>query len=119
MINMNWNSLTSIEQLEELDKISSDKLVVIFKHSTRCSISAASLNRLERKWDPKETTGIEPYFLDLITYRDVSNAIAERYAVSHQSPQVLVIKNGSSVYDNSHLGISYEELLDQVKPVST
>ncbi|GAA4845509.1 bacillithiol system redox-active protein YtxJ [Algivirga pacifica] len=106
---MDWNSLTSVEQLQEIKEISKNEKVLIFKHSTRCSISAMALNRLERAW--KEETPIKPYLLDLISYRDVSNQVAQEFAVDHQSPQVLVIENGICVYDTSHMGISYNAVV--------
>lgn len=118
MSNLKWNNLGSIEQLEEIDAASQSQPVVIFKHSTRCSISSAALNRLERKWDDEQTNGVKTYLLDLIAHREVSNEIARRYGVEHQSPQVLVIQNGSCSYDNSHFGISYDELLEHIKPIS-
>lgn len=118
MTEMNWNPLTSIDQLEEINTLSQTQPVVIFKHSTRCSISAASLSRLERKWDLQKAGDVKTYFLDLIAYREVSNKIAELYGVDHQSPQVLIIQNGKSVYDNSHFGISFDEIVENIKPVS-
>ncbi|WP_420576645.1 bacillithiol system redox-active protein YtxJ [Ekhidna sp.] len=107
-VDIPWNSLTTIDQLEEVDKNSQKKPVLLFKHSTRCSISAMSLARFERSYE--ETAAFEPYFLDLIAHRDVSNAIAEKYGVVHQSPQTILIKNGKAVFDSSHMGISYSEL---------
>lgn len=118
MSDLKWTDLSSIDQLDELDKISQNHPVIIFKHSTRCSISAASLNRLERKWDASKTKGAIPYFLDLIAHREVSNEIAQRYRVEHQSPQILVISNGQCVYDNSHFGISFESVAENITTVS-
>ncbi|WP_421892183.1 bacillithiol system redox-active protein YtxJ [Marinoscillum sp.] len=118
MTEINWNPLTSIDQLEEINTLSHTQPVVIFKHSTRCSISAASLSRLERKWDNQKVGELRPYFLDLIAYREVSNQIAERFGVDHQSPQVLIIQNGKSIYDNSHFGISFDEIVENIKPIS-
>ncbi len=105
---MNWNDLHTIEQLESIDAESLTQPVLLFKHSTRCSISSAALARLERGWSD---TGIKPYYLDLIAHRDISDAIANKYGVEHQSPQVLLIKNGQAVYNESHMGINVEELL--------
>ena len=105
---MNWREITSIEELEDVHKASFEKTVVLFKHSTRCSISAASLDRLERKWDAGEMQSVLPVFLDLISHRDVSNEIADRYNVEHQSPQVLVIKEGRCIYNESHFSIDYD-----------
>lgn len=107
---MNWNKLDKTEVLEQIIEESKEKPVVIFKHSTSCSISAMALNRLERSWNDGEMNGIKPYYLDLIAYRDISNAIAEKFGVMHQSPQILVIKNGACVHDDSHMGISYQSL---------
>lgn len=74
------------------------------------------LNRLERNWDTQEMDSrMDAYFLDLKSYRQVSNEIAERFDVEHESPQVLIIRNGASVYDNSHAGIDYQQIRDMVK----
>lgn len=117
-IDMNWKPLTSESQLEEIDKLSEKQPVLIFKHSTRCSISAASLNRFERKWDDGKSQNLQAYFLDLIANREVSNIIAEKYGIAHQSPQVLLIQNGICVYDTSHFGISFEEVVNNIKPIA-
>ena len=108
---MNWNKLSDITQLDEIVKTSSMKPVLIFKHSTRCSISSTALDRLERSWKSAEVRGLEPYYLDLIQFRDISGAIESTFDVEHQSPQVLVIKNGRCVYKASHYDIRYQELL--------
>ncbi len=115
---MNWNELSELDTLNQINEISKNKPVLIFKHSTRCSISAASLNRLERKWNTDKAQNLEAYFLDLIANRDISNAIAEKYGVDHQSPQILLIQNGECVYDNSHFGISFDEVIDNIKPIA-
>lgn len=112
---MNWEILTSPEQLEAIRQESASKPVMIFKHSTRCSISRMVLDRLERNWDVKDMEPrVKPYFLDLISYRQVSNQIAELFDVEHESPQVLIIRNGQSIYDNSHMGIDYQSIRDTV-----
>ena len=104
---MNWIELTKESQLTEIKERSKDKLQVIFKHSSRCSVSSMAKSRLERGTPPPD---IDFYFLDLIRYRDVSNKIVEEFSVYHESPQILVIKNGECVYDESHLGISMAEI---------
>ena len=88
---MNWIALTSEEQLQQIKVKSNKKPQVIFKHSTRCSISSVAKNRLERSMEHDE---VDFHYLDLIKYRPVSNKIAEEYNVYHESPQILVIKNG-------------------------
>ncbi len=111
---MNWNNLESLAQLQIIDDESQSGLVLIFKHSTRCSICVTALNRLERKWKDSDSEKIKPYYLDLLQHRDVSNAIAERYGIEHQSPQVLLISKGKCVYSATHLEIFYEELVNKV-----
>ena len=103
-----WRLLTDVEQLNEIIAASAEKPVVIFKHSTRCHISKTALRKFENDFDLEEK--IIPYFLDLIAYRTVSNEIAVRFAVAHQSPQLIVIKDGVAVYNASHEGIDADKL---------
>ncbi len=112
---MKWIELKNNTQLEEIKKASAEQPVVLFKHSTRCSISATALSRLERTWNEQEMAAVKPYFLDLLSYRPVSNAIADSFGVPHQSPQVLLIHKGECVYHTSHMGISYPGLKTQVE----
>ncbi|MTI33067.1 bacillithiol system redox-active protein YtxJ [Cytophagales bacterium RKSG123] len=107
---MNWFKLENEKDLQEAINSSENSPVLLFKHSTRCSISSMALSRLERSWDGKEMNQVKPYYLDLIAHRNISNQIAEHFGVEHQSPQVLLIKKGKCVYDNSHMGISYNDL---------
>lgn len=74
-----------------------------------------ALDRLERNWKEAEMNGIKPYFLDLITYREISNHIAHEFGVEHESPQVLIIENERSIYDQSHMGIDYQKIREAVK----
>lgn len=111
---MNWNMLSSLEQIEIIRKASIDRPQVIFKHSTRCSISAMAKNRLEKSTPPE---GIDFHFLDLIQYRPVSNAVAHEFGIEHESPQILLIRNKSIVYTASHMGISMTELEEAVNSV--
>lgn len=109
---MNWNQLNNADQITLIDTESNNVSVLIFKHSTRCSISSTSLNRIESSWKQGDENKLKPYLLDLIRFRAASNAIAEHYGIEHQSPQVLVIKNGRCIYSESHLGISYRTLIN-------
>ena len=106
---INWTPLERLEQIQEIETRSHSKPCVIFKHSTRCSISSMAKFRLEDHWDFRQEE-VEVYFLDLIRYRTISNAIAEKFAVYHESPQLLLLRNGAVTYDASHLDISVEEL---------
>ena len=107
---MDWKHLTSIDQLETIASESFNLPQVLFKHSTRCSISSMALNRLESSTLP---AGVDFYLLDLLQYRNISTAIAEKFKVHHESPQVLVIINGECTYDESHMGISMDEIIEQ------
>jgi bacillithiol system protein YtxJ len=112
---MKWLKLESLDQIERIKEKSKKIPVVIFKHSTSCSISRASLDRLERNWKQEEMNVVEPFFLDLLRHREVSNQIAREFSVEHQSPQLLLIENGVSVYDRSHFDINYQELREVVR----
>jgi bacillithiol system protein YtxJ len=108
---MNWIPLSNADELEHLIVLSQQTPQVIFKHSTTCNISAVAKSRLDKGKAPADTSF---YYLDLLSYRSVSNSIAERFSVEHESPQVLVIKNGKCVYHESHMGIMMDEILDHV-----
>ncbi|MFT3705094.1 MAG: bacillithiol system redox-active protein YtxJ [Agriterribacter sp.] len=105
---MNWNTLTTEEQWQAILQLSNTKPQLVYKHSTRCSISSVVKSRLERSWKP---TDIDFHFLDLIANRSVSNKIAEDMNIRHESPQVLLIKNGVCVYNESHGAIMMDEII--------
>ncbi|MGR3810242.1 bacillithiol system redox-active protein YtxJ [Jiulongibacter sp. NS-SX5] len=107
---MEWNLLNTEEQLQDIIKESETQPVLIFKHSTTCPISGTAKSRMERKWNADEVGNLKVYYLDLLQYRPISNAIANTFGVEHESPQVLLIKNGKSVYTESHFGISFDDL---------
>ena len=112
---MNWNILNQALQLDLINEESKTTAVMLFKHSTRCSISDLALNRLESNWKETDNQRIKPYYLDLIAHRDISNLIAEKYHVEHQSPQILIILNGTCVYHESHTNIRYAEIINKAK----
>lgn len=110
---IDWNDLTDLRQLDEIIEESESTPVIIFKHSTRCSISRMALKNFEREYNI-EIGNAKPYFLDLLEHRDISNEIALRFEVVHQSPQLILIKNGKAVYTTSHSDIDAVELKDRV-----
>ncbi len=107
---LNWIPLATERQLDELVQLSFTEgvdAVAIFKHSTRCSISSMVKNRLERVWNVG-TKNIPVYYLDLIAFRSLSNEIANRFGIEHESPQLLFIQKGKVVSHASHSAIEAE-----------
>lgn len=113
---MKWKDLTFIDQISNLieeSKAENISAVLVFKHSTRCSISFFAKKNFEAEWD-KLPYNICLYYLDLISHRDVSNDLAERFSVRHESPQVLLIKNGECIYHASHHQINIGSILENL-----
>lgn len=108
---MNWTPLNQLEQLSNI--ANSQGYSVIFKHSTRCSVSMMAKKRFEHDFD-SIPEGTPVYFLDLISFRELSNKIAEQFKIHHESPQMLLIKNGECIYETSHGEISAEDLAEQM-----
>ena len=108
---MNWTDLLTTRQLDDIIHLSHQRPQVIFKHSTRCNISSIAWTRLK---NAEKLEGADFYYLDLLAHRPLSGQIANSLDVSHESPQVLLVKNGKCVYDESHLGITADELQEQI-----
>lgn len=104
--NLDWQRLNEEQQINEIAEVSNDKPCIIFKHSTRCSISSMAYKRFERGWNFNQAHKL--FYLDLIQYKPLSSAIAEKFDVEHESPQVLVIRNGKCVFNASHGAITAE-----------
>lgn len=104
-----WKALTRLEQLDAIVEESKSTPVAIFKHSTRCGISGMVIRQFERAYDitPEQ---MKLYYLDLLAYRNVSNEVGYRFQVLHQSPQLIIVKNGVAVANASHQGIRASEL---------
>lgn len=109
---MNWIPLKDINDIDKIKQDSIAKAQVIFKHSTRCSISSMAKSRLDRSSIPED---VDFHYLDLIAHKALSAAVAQQFSVHHESPQILVIKNGECVYDESHSGISMDEIEEIAK----
>ncbi len=103
---MKWIELVSPEQVEEIKGKSFQSPVLVFKHSTSCNISLMVKMRLESQW----SFDVPSYYLDLRAYRTISNLVAQTFDVHHESPQVLVIKNGECIFDASHFDVNVPEI---------
>tara|TARA_B100001121_G_C18124965_1_gene360742 strand:- start:100 stop:420 length:321 start_codon:yes stop_codon:yes gene_type:complete len=106
---MNWIALEDYTQIQKA--LLQTEPFLVFKHSIRCSISSMVKHRFERAFDCKN---VQLYFLDLITYRSISNQLADDFNVEHQSPQILLIKNGNCVYHASHNAIDADVIKDKI-----
>jgi bacillithiol system protein YtxJ len=109
---INWILLQDLGQLNEIVNNSHEKPALIFKHSTRCSVSRMALKQFENEFDLENQ--VYAYYLDLLEYRPISNEIASLFGVFHQSPQLLLIKDGKSVYDVSHSDIDAQALVGKL-----
>jgi bacillithiol system protein YtxJ len=105
-----WLPLTQPEQLRDIVQESHEHPVLIFKHSTTCSISAAAKAKIERQWPDATLPADTPiYYLDLLRYRPISGQISSELGVQHESPQLLLIQDGQVRYHASHMGIRLSE----------
>jgi len=112
-IHKDWKEIKSEADLQAAIEQSFNKTVVLFKHSVTCGISGGAKYGLEKDWD-FTAEELDFYYLDLLSYRPVSNKIAQDLGVTHQSPQIIVVKNGKAVFDTSHHAISVTALKAQV-----
>ena len=110
--NVNWNQITTLSQLNEIQEISKTKPAIIFKHSTTCMISRMALKNFEKEFELQNE--VEAYLLDLLNFREISNQIAAKFDVKHQSPQLLLIKNEIAVYNTSHESIDAATLKSKI-----
>lgn len=102
-VSISWQLIDNMDQLDEFVKLSHEKPVIIFKHSTRCGTSSMALSMLNSDIESPEKYHF--FILDLLNYRAISNAIAEKFNSIHKSPQMIVLKNGKVVHDSSHSAI--------------
>lgn len=110
-----WISLTQPDQLQDIVRESHEHPVLIFKHSTTCSISAAAKAKLERQWADSPLPADTPlYYLDLLRFRPISSQIAQEFGVQHESPQLLLIQDGTCTYHASHMGIRLADAAEAV-----
>lgn len=107
---MNWHLLSAEDTIQEILSKSTEadnKAVLIYKHSTRCSVSLMAKRMLESNWDVEN---VPAYYLDILQYRGISNKLSDLFGIRHESPQVLLIKNGKCIYHDSHMGVSSENV---------
>ena len=108
---MKWTAIDDESDINRILEKSHTAPVIIFKHSTRCAISAMAKSRLDKQNAPE---GIDFYYLDLLKHRDISNRIASRFEVKHESPQILCIHNEQCVYHENHNGIDMQDIIEAI-----
>jgi len=106
---INWIPLTSLEQLASIKTASETEAILIFKHSTRCGISRMVIKQFENLFT-EETKNLKIYYLDLLNYRNISDEVGYSFQVMHQSPQLIVVRNGVAVAHSSHNDITQTNL---------
>ena len=104
-----WIPLSDLQQLKFIKDKSKTKTQVIFKHSTRCGISRMVMNQFVASYELTEKD-LDLYYLDLLSFREVSNEVGYAFQVMHQSPQIVIVKNGVAVANASHGAINEVDL---------
>lgn len=112
-IREDWYQIASMDELNEAEKESHKRAIAIFKHSVTCGVSAHAKHRMENGFD-LDPESCRLYYLDLLSNRDISDEIARRYDVRHQSPQMIIIQNGKAVFDTSHHAVSLDTLKENI-----
>lgn len=111
---MKWRTITTEEDIEEMVRQSQSTACLVYKHSTRCTMSEMIKYILEEEWDFGETELI-PYYLDILAHKKLAAKIADDFQVYHQSPQVLLIQEGECTFDEDHKAISVEEIREHLE----
>ncbi|WP_434750328.1 bacillithiol system redox-active protein YtxJ [Paenibacillus amylolyticus] len=98
--------MTSIEQLNSAVQATEDQPLLLFKHSTRCPISAHAYQEMNDYLHNSPDESVKYGIIYVVEDRPVSNEAAERLGVKHESPQVILIKKGMPVWHTSHSEIT-------------
>ena len=107
---MNWENISSLNQLNQVlinTQQEDSEYALFFKHSPRCEISSMVLRRFESSWD---ISNINVFMVNVLSQRDASNELAQQFQIRHESPQVLLVKNGKLLYTASHGDISVADI---------
>ena len=109
-----WKHISSDADLDQIISSKSYlKPVILFKHSTRCPVSFTAKKSFEFGW--KNELDCEVYLLDLISYRTISSKIEQLLGVQHESPQLIVVSKGKSIFNASHGMIDADEVMNVIQ----
>lgn len=112
-----WEEITSVEEVDEIHLASNEKIQVIYKHSRTCGVCYISRNSLE-KMEDEIRQSIDLYMVDVIRDRPISQYIAEKYGIRHESPQMLIIKDGEVIWHGSHYKVKLDNLVENLNAKS-
>ena len=100
--------LTALRGLDDLDRIlaaSGDRPLLLFKHSYTCGTSAEALDELVAHLNERPADASYA-MVTVQSHRDVSNAVARRLGVRHETPQALLVRDGRAVWSASHFRVT-------------
>jgi bacillithiol system protein YtxJ len=100
---MSFITLDTVEKLNELFEESNNKPIVLFKHSITCPISTDACNQMAIVEGDVNIVIVQ-------TARPISNAIAERTSLQHQSPQTIVLRHGKPIFSATHYDITADKV---------
>lgn len=102
-------SLSHVDELEAAIQESSERPVLLFKHSRTCGVSCEALDELRAHVE--SAPGCFTYKLITVqSHRDLSNRAATRLGVRHETPQAILLRNGRPVWSASHFRITKDRL---------
>jgi bacillithiol system protein YtxJ len=118
--------LTSLEHVDELHRLideSQSRPVLLFKHSRSCGASLEALDELvaylndrgPERSAPRDSRSLQYAMVTVQTHRAVSNAVAQRLGVRHETPQALLIRDGRVVWSASHFRVTAAAVEDAIR----
>jgi bacillithiol system protein YtxJ len=108
---MPTEALRDVNDQLTLNEALASERAILYKHSTTCPVSAWVIQTVLQFAELHHDWPI--YLLKVIEQRALSDMVAERFEVRHQSPQIFVIKGGRCVWHASHSAITTESLSRQ------
>lgn len=104
--------MQEITRTDEMEHLFSAPTALLFKHSTRCPISARALGEVEALLDRVPDAPV--FRVDVNAQQALSDQVAERTGVTHESPQVILLRDGQPEWDASRMEINAGELIDRL-----
>ncbi|MBD2846217.1 bacillithiol system redox-active protein YtxJ [Paenibacillus sp. IB182496] len=112
---MTLQTLETTEQWDAALAASSERPLLVFKHSTRCSVSAGAHDELTTFLSDVKSPAFDAVLVNVVEDRPVSNRIEEQLEVKHASPQALLVEAGNVTWHTSHWHITYAALEEKLR----